>query len=251
MPKGGAKGGTRFPLVGIPKAIEYNARLVSKTHTGALSEDIILTGVFDSATSAGKIRASALKQYGLLEGKASAYTASQLANDIVAAPEDEKAALFAKAFFNAKVFKTLFDTFNGDTVSTAKIRQKALGEDVHPDAADKCVAFFIEGILASKLGVADADGVTIKSKGEIAAAAGPISAAGGTLEGEDENDPANEGTGANAEAETPEVDPTKKQQPVKKRQTSPPFNIDLKLDASMDPEKLEKLMQVLTRYGAI
>lgn len=67
-PKGGRKGGTRFPQLGLVKALEYCGKLVSKTHTGPQPESIILPGVFNTSGTVGQVRASALKQYGLLEG---------------------------------------------------------------------------------------------------------------------------------------------------------------------------------------
>jgi len=33
MPKGGRKGGTQFPRLDLKQAIEFNKKLVSKTHT--------------------------------------------------------------------------------------------------------------------------------------------------------------------------------------------------------------------------
>jgi len=255
MPKGGAKGGTRFPLVALPKALEYCTRLVSKTHAGPLPENIILTGVFDSATSAGKVRASALKQYGLLEGKSSGYSATELAKSIGAAPSNEKAPLIAKAFLAAKVFKTLFDTFHGDEVSTAKIRQKVLGEKVHPDVADKCVGNFIDGAIACALGSASTDGIKLKSLKEVGEKDAEGAETPETVDAVDAKDGDGEESDGKVKEEkaastTPKVR-TEKPSGFSGKRASAPFSIDLKLDASMDPEKLEKLMQVLSKYGAV
>ena len=46
---GGSKGGTRFPRIPLKKAHEYAKKLVSKTHTGPQSSDVILPGVFGTA----------------------------------------------------------------------------------------------------------------------------------------------------------------------------------------------------------
>lgn len=43
-PKGGRRGGTTFPRVGLKKALEYSQKLVRKTHTGPQPEDAILRG---------------------------------------------------------------------------------------------------------------------------------------------------------------------------------------------------------------
>ena len=78
-PKGGRKGGVLFPKIGLKQALEYAKKVVSKTHTGPQPEKTILPGVFGSAGPTGKVRASALKQYGLLEGAVDGYQATKLA----------------------------------------------------------------------------------------------------------------------------------------------------------------------------
>src|SRR5687768_17074059 len=116
MPKGGRKGGTKFPQIKLAKAVSYSKKLVSKTHNGPQPASVVLPGVFGSAGSRGRIRASAMKQYGLLKGEAAGYEATQLSKDLDAAPEEEKRPLLRQAFLRAKVFKALFDTFVADTV---------------------------------------------------------------------------------------------------------------------------------------
>ncbi len=92
-PKGGRKGGTLYPKIALQDALDYGEKLVSKTHTGAQSATIILPGVFGSASNTGKVRASALKQFGLLAGEADAYEATELAKKIVAATQEERTGL--------------------------------------------------------------------------------------------------------------------------------------------------------------
>jgi|SRR5271157_1385490 len=77
--KGGRKGGTLFPKIGLKQALEYAMKLVAKTHTGPQPEKTVLPGVFGSSSNPGKVRASALKQFGLLEGGREAYQATPLA----------------------------------------------------------------------------------------------------------------------------------------------------------------------------
>ena len=98
MPKGGRKGGTRFPQINLADAERYCNKLVSKTHNGPQPDNVILPGVFDSAKVRGKIRASGMKQYGLMQGEAAAYEATSLAKKLAAAPPDEKQQYFEAAF---------------------------------------------------------------------------------------------------------------------------------------------------------
>src|SRR5690242_10691846 len=113
LPKGGRKGGTLFPKINLQKALQYEKKLVAKTHIGPQPEDEILPGVFGTSNSDGKIRASALKQFGLMEGNAKAYQASQLAKDIDASLPEERPALLQRAVLASKVFEKIFDTFHG------------------------------------------------------------------------------------------------------------------------------------------
>jgi hypothetical protein len=151
--KGGRKGGSQFPRVELKQAIEFTKRLVSKTHTGPQPEKIVLPGVFNNAGSVGRIRASALKQYDLLVGSPQAYEASQLAKKIDAAPKEDLSNLYPKACLNPKLFKTLYETFQGDSVSRAKIRQQAANLQVHPDSLDECVDLFTKSVVFAGLGV--------------------------------------------------------------------------------------------------
>jgi hypothetical protein len=96
-PKGGRKGGTIFPKINLQKALEYSKKLVAKTHVAPQPEDEILSGVFGNSGPEGKVRASALKQFGLMQGDAKAYEASRLAKDIDAALPNERSALLQSA----------------------------------------------------------------------------------------------------------------------------------------------------------
>src|ERR1700746_1504749 len=151
-PKGGRKGGTLFPKINLKQALDYSKKLVGKTHTGPQPEQTILPGVFGNAGPGGKVRASALKQFGILEGETEAYQATQLAKDIDGAPPDDRPLLLQQAFRSSKLFNQIFETFHGDTVSKAKIEQRARGLDVHPESAGECAQLFIDSALTASLG---------------------------------------------------------------------------------------------------
>src|SRR6185437_1227827 len=95
--KGGRIGGTIFPHLPLQKALEYAAKLVSKTHTGPQPGDEILPGVFGNSGPEGQVRASALKQFGLMEGDSKAYQSTQLAKDIGASLAEERPMLLQRA----------------------------------------------------------------------------------------------------------------------------------------------------------
>jgi hypothetical protein len=245
-PKGGRKGGTQFPRVDLKQAHEYAKKLVSKTHAGAQPEKIILKGVFDRAGPIGRVRASALKQYGLMEGEPTAYQASSLAKQMVAAPPDELRPLLQKACLIPKLFKNLFDTFQNDTVAKAKIRQQAMTLEVHPDTADECVKVFAASLEYASLAQAKDDQLMI-GRLEPKAIQEPEGHEGPDQEGTQLAESTSETLTGEESGSPSELLATK----PKGSATTSPARVNIDVDSSMDPEKLEKLLKLLKQYGAI
>jgi hypothetical protein len=255
-PKGGRKGGTTFPRVGLKKALEYSQKLVRKTHTGPQPEDAILRGVFENVGPDGGVRASALKQYGLLEASAEGFKASDLARNIVAAPPEEQAVLQRQAFLNPKLFKKIFDTYNGDTVSIAKIRQSALGQKVHLDSVDECVRLFLESVVLAGLASQDGDSLSLVQSSSIAPAADAKDDGSAVT--------SNEGEAANAGDETAVMTGSGEAEDTvntrngggepdrgRPRTEKAAVAVNLNVDSSSDPDKLEKQLKLLRQYGVI
>jgi hypothetical protein len=249
-PKGGRKGGALFPKLNLKHAVDYAKKLVAKTHTGAQPEKTILPGVFGSAGPTGKVRASALKQYGLLEGKVDAYKATKLAKDIDAALAEDSPHLLQSAFLRPKLFAELFETFHGDTVSKARIEQRARGLEVHPDSAAECAQLFIESALTAGLGTASGDSISLAKAGSLPPSAG--SAASDDVHdefGEEDAAPGDERAGdkplAGKNASHGEVVQSTGQG------AKPGVAITLTVDSSSDPDKLEKQLKLLRQYGMI
>jgi hypothetical protein len=259
---GGRKGGTIFPRVTFKQALIYSKKLVSKTAVSPQPEATVLAGVFDNAGSRGKIRISALKQLGLLEGTPVAYKATTLARDIeAAASEEEKRPLLTRALLMSKVYRELYNTFQGDQASKAKIKGRAQQLGVHPDVTEKCTDFFVESAITAGVAVVEGDGVRLLAATDISVPA--ISNKGSFENGseEEEEDQFENGaidkdkTGATA-AQTPPVqtgelnngtDPTLLPRP----RTSADVTLNLTIDSSLDGEKLEKQLAALRRYGLI
>lgn len=241
-PKGGSKGGTRFPRVSLEKALEYSKKLVSKTHTGPQPASIILPGVFGTAGPDGQVRASALKQYGLLTGKKEAYSASELAQNLNGATPEDARNHAKEVFLNPLVFKKLFDTYCDDNTSKAKIRQQASNLKVHPDSLDECVKIFIESAVCAGLATEKGDSVEIH-------AAPKLIENSDEEEGESGEDSSHEDT--NDDANVLDLDKVDIDQDRGNGRTSQKSNIDIRIDPSMDPEKLDELLAVLQKYGQI
>jgi hypothetical protein len=247
MPKGGRKGGALFPRTNLAKALSYSKKLVSKTHTGPQAESTILPGVFGNAGSPGKIRASALKQFGLLEGPPTAYKASALAKEIDASTDGERYSLIQQAFLKCKPFKQIFETFQGDDVSKAKIEQRVKGLGVHPDSANECAQIFLDSIVAARLGTINGDTITLASTGNLNLSPEVEQQQDGTAMETEYAEEAN-----NLENEESEsLDPQNDTKPGSKRIAKSGVTLNFTVDPSSDPDKLEKQLKLLRRYGLL
>lgn len=245
-PKGGRKGGTQFPQVALKEAIEYSKKLVSKTHTGPQPEKIVLAGVFGSSNWMGKVRASALKQYGLLDGDSKAYAASALAKKIASAPEEDLPALLEKACLRPKVFRSLFDTFKGDKISMARLKQQAANLEVHPENLPKCSEIFIESAVFAKLATEKNNEVFLTTSIGVITAEEPLQE-----ENQDATGDSVEDAGSNTVKETIDEDPDPTPNPPQRKVGNATIQISITLDSSLDTEKLEKQLALLKKFGAI
>jgi hypothetical protein len=251
-PRGGRKGGRGYPKVKLGQAIAYAKKLVGKTHTGPMPASTILPGVFGNAGPIGKVRASALKQYGLLLGTSAAYKASPLAKDIEAAPDAETSRpLLHLAFRNSKLFSEILDTFQGDTVSKGKIEQRAKGLEVHPESAQECAQIFMDSAVFAGMGTVAGDSISLNMSEVKAALQLPGD------EGTDDSDTDDNGGESEEPADTEvagEQDPTVKDGaggPAAKSGQKANVNLNLTVDSTTDPEKLEKQLRLLRQFGML
>lgn len=263
MPKGGRKGGSVFPRVALADAVAYAKKLVSKTHTGPQTRDVILMGVMGSKHDRGEIGMSALKQFGFMTGDTkSNFSADDLAKKVVSSPPQELTPFLRQAALKPKVFKALFDTYHSDTVSKAKLKQRAADLNVHPEETGKCVELYVASMVTASLATVSGDQVTHVASADATA-----------LPGDGEIDaPVQEGVDAAADEESrpadvddqvdgsPEVngkpaagDALDREYPMTPRALGPRavFNVNVTLDSSLDIEKLQKQLELLKRFGAL
>ncbi|MGD0468346.1 MAG: hypothetical protein ABSA54_08225 [Terriglobales bacterium] len=245
-PKGGSKGGTRFPRLNIADALAYSKKLVSKTHNGPQPEQTILVGVFNNKGAEGVVRASALKQYGLMEGDAKGYSASPLARQIEAAIPEQRSALVQRAFLTPKLFKQVYDTLQSETASRARVRQVVVTGEVHPDSADVCVECFVEGATHAGLGTMNEDSIVL---GTSAAASQLDTAQEEQGEAEKPDTPLDEATTNAASAAKNEPDSQRQNQSSGANKGA--VTVNLAVDSSSDPDKLEKQLKLLKQYGLL
>lgn len=244
---GKKKGGAVFPRIGLREAIEYSKKLVSKTHTGAQPHTTIFPGVFGVSpnNTSGQVRASALKQYGLLQGKPSSYEATSLAKQIALSPDDEVVPRMRESFLRPRVFKVLFETFQGDLVSLSKLKQQAASSDVHPDVAEQCARLFIEGAVYASLGQSDGDTVNlIPSPTKVGGEKAIMKESGEHGEEYEEQ--------AELSGDVEPVPPQNSNGNVVSTGASKAvIHVNVTIDSTLDTEKLERQLSLLRKYGAI
>lgn len=253
-PKGGRKGGALFPKINLEQALEYAKKLVAKTHTGAQPEKNILPGVFGNAGPIGRIRVSALKQYNLLEGSATGYQATQLAKEIDAALEQELPPLLQQAILNPKSFKQIFDIFHGDTVSKSKIEQRAKSFDVHPESAEEFAQIFIQSAVTAKLGNLNGESLTLLASSELTSTSTAMSGGKHPSYPEDGQKPVEKSASTNSPEDgrtSAGGNQSESEKPLSSRLEKPAVTLSLTVDATSDPDKLEKQLKLLRQYGVI
>lgn len=252
MPKGGRKGGSSFPRVSLKDALGYAKKLVTKTHTGPQSQDVVYAGVVGAKSGTGNVRIGALKQYGLMKGDAKTnYVAQDLAKKIGAAPPDEVQPLLQKAALHPAIFKKIYEAFQGDTVSKAKLRQRAAGLSVHPEETAACVELYVSALVTAGLATVDGENVTHTAMGHPSSG-NPASAqqqGRDDLEETPDGEPDEEGDARGGASDTNAA--TETAAPPSGRAPRAVFNVNVTLDSSLDTEKLEKQLQLLKRYGAL
>lgn len=257
MPKGGRKGGSSFPRVSLSDALGYSKKLVTKTHVARIPIDVVYSGVVGAKGSRGGTRASALKQYGLIVGDTKQnYSASSLAKEIAAAPQEELIVLYRDSALRPNIFKKLSETFHGDSVSRAKLKQRAAELKVHPDETETCVDIYLSSMQTAQLIQSDgelfnhivpADGDTLKPDVTESSEVGQDDV-------EDEADAKFLGdNGSDSEDPDQRRDGGSPSEQRVRRGATPRamFTVSVQLDASLDTDKLEKQLALLKKYGAL
>jgi hypothetical protein len=239
MPKGGRKGGRRFPQYPLNDAVKWADKLVSKTHGGPQADDLIKASVVEAKSGAGDMRISALKQFDLMEGTSKGYTATSLARDLRSAPDEEKPPLYARAALKPEVFNAIYETFHGDSVSLAKLKQRAGDLLVHPDALSKCVDVYVESLEFAGLVSRDGDQVTHAPKRQ-------------TAPPNDEVDQQEELREDEQAGPSNDQSPGAEQTPgATTRRGVATVQVTINVDSSLDTDKLQKQLELLRRFGAL
>jgi hypothetical protein len=247
-------------------AVKFARKLVSKTQISAMPAATIYPGVFGVTGTLGDVRVSALRQYGLLAGdREKGFQATQAAKNIAAAPQEDLGSLYKAAALSPRIFKSLYDVFQGDTTTFAKVRQQSAQLKVHIDTADLCAQTFIDTLKFAGLATVDGDNIMIAGLDAVPRPPTEVNADADDADDEpiDQDDRAAAASNGQNVATPPAAPPA----PAALAQAVPPapaaahppetpsgravIHVNVTLDSSLDTDKLEKQLQLLRRYGAI
>ena len=178
-------------------------------------------------------------------------TPALTASEQVCQSTREQRGFLQRAFLNPKLFKQIYDTHHGDKISAGKIRQTALGLKVHPDSADESVELFMESAEAAGLGTRDGDNITLvqaTTKTDVEPSSSEATRPETPQQGEDERKP------NAAIAATPAL--TKNDNGAHTTEATggagkTGLTVSINVDSSSDPEKLQKQLELLRKYGVI
>jgi hypothetical protein len=244
LPGSGKKGGAVFPRYALESSVGAAKRLVSKSHAGPVPKDIYFSGVLQATGPTAEIKASSLKQYGLVHGTAqTGLTATALAKTIASADDPERAEALKKAALSPKIFKGIFDAFHGDAVNRSRLRQRASELNVHPDMLDVCAKIYVESLSFAGLVTVNGDQIA-----HVAAATHPPALPEGSDDAGVDEQLAVEGETSPASPE----DGVKVDEPAgAHRPARATINVTINLDSSLDTEKLAKQLALLKKFGAL
>jgi len=221
------KGGTTFPRYDLGELLAYVKPIHSKTYNTKLDLQQISIGVFNLKVSvAAKIKLSALRQFGLIDGPNNALSASKLCADIAVKSEDERLPCLQQAFFNVKPFEEVFKTFKGGEAQKNKIAQYATASlRVHPDNALEFARIFVKSAFTAGLGEGDENSIKLHNTDAESANEVPQT----------------------ANQNVPQIEKQEKSNYIK----SDKPEVTIQIDATLDPEKLKKQLDILRQYGLI
>ena len=235
--KGGRKGGTKFPNYSLKQIIPCLKELLSKTHAKTITIEQLNAGVFkmNANSPEGKI-----KQY-------SNITSTELSSQIVLASEDEKSNYLKQAVLTVATFKNVFETFQDSSVQKSKVRGYSVSNlKIHIDSSDKFLKSFLDSCEIAKLCSFNGDEVSFISGKDVLVKKNDDEEKNNEDLGS-ADDESIEDLGDSSEDENDDFAPATK----KDKQKTNRANIDLKIDPTLDADKLEKQLKVLRKYGLI
>ncbi|HEY3397181.1 MAG TPA: hypothetical protein VGM19_05910 [Armatimonadota bacterium] len=225
--------GANFPRRTLEEALGYVEGVLNAAGNGTLDEKRLATAVFKlkGVSTLSQVKLAALRQYGLLTGKNAALRPSKLCRELALAEGDKRLLLLQDAFLSCAPFKKLYMNYVKSTPTITNMAIYASTElHINPGKKQEFMDVFVAGLSLAGLGRSDGEQV------EVLEAAGPAQPDEIAVESEDEDVISGDG----------EAPATLKTTPGR----SGPV-IEIKIDPTLDPDKLEKQLAVLRRFGLV
>jgi hypothetical protein len=146
------------------------------------------------------------------------------------------------------LFSQILDTYQGDTVTKGKIEQRAKGLEVHTESAEDCAQIFMDSAVFAGLGTVTGDSISL-IKSEVTAVP-PLPTDEDTADSDIEENGGESEEPADAEVAAKQ-DPKAAGKPVAKSGQKANVNLNLTVDSTTDPEKLEKQLKLLRQFGML
>lgn len=236
-----ARGGAQFPTHDLEACVGWAEKLVAKTHSGPQTVDIVYAGVVGAKGWRGRAKLTAMRHFGLLQGENTKISASSEAKVLVQLPEDEKRDLLCVVALKPKLFSDVFSTFHGDEVSQAKVRQRFLELNVHPEKVENCVSLYAKSLAFAGLLVENGDQLK-----HVSISATKQKPADHALEVDQEEKDEHQDDVEVRQNRVPDGEVNSE-----KLTRNAMVQVSLSVDSSLDTEKLEKQLQLLKKYGAL
>jgi len=232
--KGGRKRGANFARYSL-KDMTDNTKTICNVAAGQkLTAKKLATAVLGAGTLTGtaKTKIAALRHYGLLQGTNAALEPTEICRKLPLAKNDERTTLLQRAFLCCKPFKAVYGNYAGTKQPRSNIGTYAMTEErINADNEEQFVNVFVESLEYSGLGEVSGDEIQFQQ------AALPAEE---LIETEDENSEDQvslEGEVAGFATQT-EV-------------SKPRVVVNINVDPTLDPDKLEKQLTLLKKYGAL
>jgi hypothetical protein len=266
MPKTKLKrlGGKTFPRHDVRWAAQRAELLCQKTHKGPISIDELSTAVLGASKVSfdTKVKAAALKAYGLVEGTYAGYRATELARNIAQADEGQRQTAYCEMLLSFRLFEDAWDNFSGQETTKSKVASYAASSlGVHTENKDKFAEVFVASAEAA--GLCTLEGETVRfqpgtaadhsldaSEGESAQDVEPEALQAVTQEPGVVVPGGTEDPSASVERRTADLGEAGRALGATTR-TSAPLNVTISIDDHMSPETLAKYLELLRHYGII
>lgn len=169
---------------------------------------------------------------------------------IIHATEDELPQHLRQAALHPKIFKQIFETYHGDIITKAKLRQRAGDLNIHPEQTGTCIDLYIASLAEAGLVSVDGERVTHTSfeRASHEEKSQMPEVVDDRLAYEVDDKTTN----------TQDVDSLALSQDQDSHRSTGPiptpkavFHVNISLDSSMDIDKLEKQLALLKKFGAI